>query len=445
MKTMTRSPIVSLHSAFKLFDGACGASGNEKTAKAVSYLCSNVGNLPGQPFEAANVATNRLLEKGWRYGLQTYRLADMLLHKAGNCLGLSCLYGALLESRGFKPEYELVVGPKGYQSIEEQELLDFMLCGQAFPFHSPVLPLRSESGEKLLFCTQEHPRLVLNGERFETTTLKEQGPSEISGERTRKLDYNGLMSLIFYERAHGARVQGRIGEAKELLKESLGWDLENHSVYGEFAELSLSVFDDESFYEASEKLLASPQKDSKFWLQRYSFFGDMSDLENALKTNPTDMCAWPIKHVLCEKDKQSQRANFAIAAQCVARSEILNLGSFYATHSPVLAKLFPDDAVSLVRKSQDKATNPFEYHLALALLGSCKGVKWKGRQAPCAHLAELEKYSFTLSPFQKTRLLYAGKRLSGNSVKWQEHCVKFDGRKTFKATVDLMDRQWQIL
>ncbi|MSU60600.1 MAG: hypothetical protein EXS52_01640 [Candidatus Staskawiczbacteria bacterium] len=441
MTVATNIRKASVHPAFGLFDEACGTATQQQI---ILKLCREVEKLPAEPFSAGNAITHSLLEKGWRYGLHTYCLKDMLSLRAGNCLGLSALYGALLTARGFQPEYELVIGPQSYQSRDEQELLEHLLSGQAFSFHSPVLPERQEGGEKLLFCTQEHPRLVLGGELFETTALQQQGPSDIRGQRVRKLNYTGLMGLVYYERAHQALINDA-RTASRLLAQARKMDPDNHGVFAEETDLSLASFDDDLFDRASKQLRDSDQKDSKNWLQKYCLFGVMSDLEKALGANPTDMCAWPMKHVLCEGDVPNQRANFAVAAQCIARSEILNLGNYYATYAARGAKLFPDHVVSLVKKSRDKSTNPFGHHLALALLGSCRGVVWKGRDKPHDHLAELNKRSSAFTPFQRTLLLYAAKRLSEGNGAWEKHLGQFGERKTFKATVDLMDRQWQGL
>ncbi|MEN9653967.1 MAG: hypothetical protein RL235_79 [Chlamydiota bacterium] len=443
MQTLVKNdrPLASLHPNFGLFDEASGFGG----LRGLLPIIRRVDNLPPDSFEAANTVTDRLLDGGWKYSLGMYRLHDMLKKKAGNCLGLSCLYGALLQDRGFEPEYELVIGPKGYQSIDEQELLDHMLCGHAFPYHAPVLPERPVGGEKLLFTTLEHPRLVLDDQRFETTALSAQHPSQIKGERIRKLDYRELTGLVFYERAHAARMVGDYEQASQLLDRALQWDPQNNGIHAEKAEAALSVFDDEAFDKACQKHAESKVNDSKYWLYCYLLLGDVDGLERALVANPTDMRVWPIKHVNRERDVADMRANLAIAAQSIARSEILNLGSFYAAYAAFLAKVFPKHAVALVSKSQDRGTDAFEHHLALALLGSCKEVKWDRRDKPRDHLAKLTDKSSFLSPFQMTRVLFTANRLSACNGEWEDHQSRFGDRRTFKAAMSCMSSQWDSM
>ena len=444
MITLDR-PSASLHPNFRMFDEAGGENRSKKTASLALRLDRKVGNLPADPFDAANATTNRLLENGWRYNSGIYLLSDMLRRRAGNCLGLSCLYGSLLEAHEFEVGYELVIGPKGFQCRDEQGLLDFMLCGHAFPFHSPLFPTRPAKGEKLLFCTLGHPRLVIGGKRFETTALQEQGPSQIRGERIRQLSYRELVGLVYYERAHGARLAHDLSGANQLLNVACGFDPCNDGAYAERAQTAFDMFDEEAFERALKKFKTFSVTDSNYLLERYLMCGDRSDLEKSLQANPTNMRAWPLVHVIYESDAGNQRANLAIAAQCIARSGSLNLGDFYATYASSFARLFPGHAVSLVKQSCDSGTDDFEHHFAMAMLGSCKGVKWTARENPHDYLAKIMRRRDSIPPLQKTRLLFAVKRLSACNGDWEEHKSQYAGRKTFQATVDSLDQQWASL
>ena len=442
MKTLTERKAKTSVDYFRMFSEACGTKGNTRLLSAGTHLYGSIGELPSDPFEAANAITVHLLEKGWSYGLEKYRLKDMLSCKAGNCLGLSCLYGAILGAKGFAPSYELVVGPKAFQGRDEQDLLTHLMCGHAFPFHAPLLPERSAPGEKLLFSTMEHPRLILGGKRFETTVLERQRPSQIKGEWVRQLDFKALTGLVCYESSHGARIRHDYEKASEFHKQALELDPDNREIFVERAELAWHMLDDRSFMQAAKEYVDSKANHSKYWLAKYMFFGDLADLDLALLGNPTDMRAWPLKNVICERDAGSQRANLAVAAQCIARSEILNLGDFYAVYSAMLAKLFPNIAVSVVKSSRNSKTDCIDYHLAMALLGSCKGVKWTSKSRPHEHLASLMQCFSFLSPLHKTRVLFAATRLSKCSAEWKSHCKKFAGSKIFQNTLSLLEKQW---
>jgi hypothetical protein len=321
-----------------------------------------------------------------------------------------------------------------------------MLFGQAFPFHSPLLPERPTRGEKLSFATLEHPRLILDGKRFETTILQEQGPSEVRGEHVRYLNsYENLAGLVCYERAHGARIGYDFAQAKKFHGQAFELDPENRELLVEQAEIALETFDDDLFFQARNSYACLEADHSKYRLQKYLMFGDVADLDLALRANPTNMLAWTQKNVVLEKDAGNQRFNFAIAAQCVARSEALCLGDFYAVHAAELVKLFPTHAVMLVKRSRDSLTDVFHHNLALALIGSCKNVGWTGRSSPQNHLAQAFRLCPQNSPLQKTKLLFAAKRLSACNGEWSEHCSRFQDRRTFRSAVDLLDRQWQAL
>lgn len=436
----TRKPS---HPSFKLFGEVSGVCASESL---VRRFCRNIGSLPTDQFEAANAVTNRLLQSGWCYGLHEYKLKEMMRRKAGNCLGLSCLFGAVLEFFGFQPKFELVVGPKGYQSKDEQDLLDHMLCGRAFSFHSPLLPERPAKGEKLSFATLEHPRLVLDGKRFETTILQEQGPSEVRGEYVRHLNgYENLAGLVCYERAHGARIGYDFVQAEKFHGQALELDPENHGVFAEQAETALEIFDDDLFFQARDNYERLEADHSNYRLQKYLMFGNITDLDLALRANPTNMLAWTQKNVVLERDAGNQRFNFAIAAQCVARSEALSLGDFYTAHAAELVKLFPSHAVTLVKRSLGSSTDVFCHNLALALIGSCKNIRWFGKSSPQDHLAQAFRLCPQNSPLQKTKLLFAARRLSTCNGEWSEHCSKFRDRETFRSAVDLLRWQWQAL
>lgn len=442
MTTATMQPPRS----FELFATSSGVE-NGEALRAAALIRQPRELLRQDAFAAANQVTSRFLARGWRYDTKTYRLADMLKRKAGNCLGLTCLYGAVLQHHGFRPEYELVIGPKSYQRRDEQDVLDFLLGGHAFPFSAPLLPERPVRGEKLHFSTLEHPRLVLDGERFETTALQEQGPSPIEGEVVRAIDYQQLMSCVLFERAH----QASLGEkpdftmAEQLFDAALETDPGNREIHAEKSMLAFRFFRDTAFEKARDAYADAPGKDSKYCLQRFYLFNEVEDLNRALEGNPTDMAAWALKHIVGEKDTASQRANCAVAAHCVARSEVLNLGDFYAVHAPVLAAAFPKDAVSLLKAARDAHTNPFEYYFALLALGLCKGVEWSGKDKPTDYLQALETGCVSRSPLQETRLCFIAKSLPGYGSRWEKLSRQYHCRRTFRSAVRHLEEQWSSL
>src|SRR3989344_123702 len=408
----------------------------------VEKFALNVPQLASRAFDAANGLTRFLLAKGWRYDLRTYQLFRMFKKKTGNCLGLSCLYGALLQAKGFQPEYELVVGPNGYQRRIEQGVLDRLLSGGVFPFDEPLLPERQMQGGDLLhFCTLEHPRLVLDGQRFETTTLAEQEPSTITGESVRSLSYQALTGLVYYEQANaacnGKRPDFTLGQ--QLLQEAIACDPENREALSEKVTIPLHAFEDDEYAASQGAYAEIGGNDSQYFLQRYYLFGDEADLDRGLEKNPTDMRLWVLKHVVLEQDIRNQRANIAVAAQCIARSEILNLGDFYAQHAALLGKLFPEDAISLLGSSRNASTDPFGFYLALVALSG----KQKVSTLYINRLLNVmgEKYRPS-SPFQEARLFFHLKSHPRYSDRWDSLCCQFGNRRTFQDTVAGLEQQW---
>lgn len=413
------------------------AHGNE----ALEKFALRVPTLSLRAFDAANELTTFLLQKGWRYDLRTYQLPHMLRRKAGNCLGLSCLYGALLKAKGFQPHYELVIGPNGYQRRYEQTVLDRLLSGEAFSFDEPLLPECQMQGRDLLhFCTLEHPRLVLDGKRFETTTLTEQEPSSVVGEYIRPLSYQALTGLVLYEQANAA-CNGKSPDfdlGQRLLQQAMECDPENREVLSEQATIAMHMFRDDEYASSQQAYVSADGNDSQYYLQRYYLLGDEADLDRGLEKNPTDMRLWVLRHVVLEQDIRTQRANFAVAAQCIARSEVLNLGDFYAQHAALLAKLFPEDAVALLEFSRNAGTNPFEFRLALLAL--CKKKEKKGIYRRL--LRDTFKKYPPKSPLQAVRLLFHARTVSGYADQWQALQDQFGKYRTFQGTVAALEHQW---
>lgn len=425
--------------------GEASCVGDETSLRAAHRLSQRMPSLSADAFVAANTVTRFLLAQKWRYHPNVYSLPEMVERRAGNCLGLSCLYGALLEARGLQPTYELVVGPKAFHRRDEQVILDHLLGGHVFSFESPLLPERAVRGCELLhFCTLEHPRLVLEGKRFETTTLAEQEPSEITAESVRVINYQQLVSMVLYERAHGLcdGLRPDLALAQRLLERAHGLDPQNAELVYEQSTIALQQFDDESFDRAFATYTSKEETHSQYYLQRHYLSGSVEDLDRGLVGNPTDMRLWTLRHVVFEQDQSTQRANFAVVAQCVARSEFMNLGTFYAQHAYLLAKLFPNDAVSLLKRSRDAGTNPFVYHLALVGLGLSKKVRWSGKDTLDDHLAPLLQELAPTTPWQETRLAWITRNHPECRGRWDSVVQQYGGRRTFRDTVAILEHCW---
>ncbi len=336
---------------------ASGARNNSTVRRELEQLISKsrlVSYSAYESFGQANALTETLRECKWSYDATSFRAHRMARTKTGNCLGLACLFGALLEMCGNDVRYEIVVGPHGWQRAAEQKVLDRLMSGDAFDFDRPLLPTMRAGGEPLLFSTVEHPRLILRHDdedcRFETTILNQQEPSEISGEWVREVSYRQLLGLVYFERANQELNSARpdFGKTDDLINLAEHYDPHNREIWTARIELALKTGDVEEYEVAKNAYLEIEGDDSQYYLHRHYLTQDTAPLHLALCGNPTDMRAWPLQHVVREFDFRSQRANFAVAAQCIARSGVLDLKEFYRSQTALLRELFPNEANQLL-------------------------------------------------------------------------------------------------
>lgn len=96
--------------------------------------------LPKDSVEAAKIIRQHLIDKKFEYDDEVFCLQDMLKSKRGNCLGLSLLFGSILENRGHKFSYEIITHPKDVVDKQDNKLFEELLAGEHFDYDNPQLP-----------------------------------------------------------------------------------------------------------------------------------------------------------------------------------------------------------------------------------------------------------------------------------------------------------------
>ncbi|HBV58239.1 MAG TPA: hypothetical protein DEB73_03210 [Candidatus Magasanikbacteria bacterium] len=415
------------------------AAGSEDMA-ALDELDHNIGQLPPEPLKAAEAIRSHLIKEGYEYG-NSFRLQDMLKKKQGNCLGLACLIGGLLERRGFHPEYNLLLGPKDYAYSREVELFEEFVQGDHFDFDNPIRPLVSEEINDFTFVALEHPILVLNGKQFETTDLVPESefentkPFEIKSERSTKISYAELASNVLVSRAVSELFDNpkpNYALARKLLAEAIRRWPNNREAYAKIRNLANNFFDDEQEETSRKKYLALGGDDSRFFDEKYSITHDPSDLDKVLERHPSYIEAYVDKEVYNETNHRNARFAFAVAAQCVARSQTLDLGKFYVYNSKKFAKLFgKEDVVRFIVSAAEDFKDFFSYNIALYELTGDK-----------KYLTKIKQDGLITCPFQEAFFYYTLEHMNGKlpkqyQEKYRAFLEQYGNRRTF-------NEQWTV-
>src|SRR5262249_25512941 len=149
--------------------------GAEPEACAQSARALVTERLPAHPFDAAVRIKRLLAARGFRDDATAFALPDMLARRAGNCLGLTLLIGAVLIDRGHDVEFVVRLDP-----LDDVHDAGVEYCGR---LHDPRrgidadsrLPEARDRSARFRFVPVEHSSIVLPdvgaGRVFEATNL----------------------------------------------------------------------------------------------------------------------------------------------------------------------------------------------------------------------------------------------------------------------------------
>jgi len=345
-----------------------GATDLDVCARAARGLISE--RLPAHPFDAA-VRTKRILAaRGFRDDATAFALPDMLDRRAGNCLGLTLLVGAVLLDRGHEVDFVVRLDP----------LDDVHDAGQEYfaRLHDPVrgvdgdsrLPEARDRAARHRFVPVEHASIMLpgaGGDRpFEATNLVdlEVPPGWApAAESIRRIGFAQLASTVWCERAK-ALIRTNTDDPA-CWRQALGFALRglrgdpgNREAWTEVWQAARALGRPELAATAMARHASAGGDDSLFWFTRYRMTGDEACLDHALARLPAYAEAYLEKHVVLPMSRgvpddalDELRRRLVISAWLFATSEVLELESLYRRHAAHVAHAFSTDELEVVLAS----------------------------------------------------------------------------------------------
>jgi hypothetical protein len=360
----------------ELLNDASG--GDLKTLRKFEAFVSSLPELPTDPYAAATEIRRTLIHDGYRYETTALTLQDILKRKAGNCLSLSALIGAALEMRGFSPEYEVIMNPHDAIYRMDLKLFEALQNGEYFQHDNPPLSQEISEFHDYRFVPLEHPALLLEGKRFETTSLEEElheRPTDwakMTADRTQKIHFKELCGAMLVDRARILHDYSRAPyeDVRKLLVEGIrAWPM-NREAYATAKEIAEANFDDGLRNTSGKRYEEIGGDDPRFHFTMYEWFGDAARIDRALELYPAYMPAYVAKNVDLAKSERDARFSFSVAAYCYANSGELDLRNLYIQYGPrIMSWIGQERYGKLAKKLGLKKYNPYRYAMALAEQG----------------------------------------------------------------------------
>jgi len=183
-----------------------GAGDPAECARAARMLVAE--RLPEHPFDAAVRVKRVLAARGFRDDASAFALHDMLARRAGNCLGLTLLVGAVLIDRGHEVEFVVRLDPLDDVHDAGVEFYRRLHDPQRGVDPDSRLPEARDRAAQFRFAPVEHASIVLPGQggdrAFEATNLVDlevpPGWAPVA-EATRRIGFIALTSAVWCERA----------------------------------------------------------------------------------------------------------------------------------------------------------------------------------------------------------------------------------------------------
>ena len=260
----------------------------------------------------------------------------MLEKRAGNCLGLPLLIGAILGESGITPNFRIVVNPQDI--IYEEELKRVKRLEGEMRYDDPELATIQNNFPIFRFSPLEH--LVIETEEGLIETTSEE--HFIRGyESARQLSFQQALSCVYKDRAIAEGIERRVKKMNHFIEKGLELWPKNRQLQAIRAKVARLSEDAETFEKAQEVFKEIHGDDSLYYYTLFNLTSDENDLDKALKRYPA--YAEAIAHkarLLIEKDEKEARFQYALASQLYADSNTLSLADFYITHNKTLKELF---------------------------------------------------------------------------------------------------------
>jgi len=355
-----------------------GATDPEACARAARSLIAE--RLPDHPFDAAVRVKRILAAHGFRDDATAFALPDMLERRAGNCLGLTLLIGAVLLDRGHEVEFVVRLDP--LDDVHDAGLEYFARL------HDPTrgvdadsrLPEARDRAARHRFVPIEHASIMLpgaGGDRpFEATNLVdlEVPPGWApAAESIRRVGFTQLASTVWCERA---KALIRANPDAATWRQALRWVLRglrgdpgNREAWTEVWQAARALGRPGLAAAAMARHASAGGDDSLFWFTRYRMTGDEACLDRALARLPAYAEAYLEKHAVLPVSRRAPedtlddvidelRRRLATSAWLFATSEVLELESLYRRHAALATRLFSADELAALLASFGERGGP---------------------------------------------------------------------------------------
>jgi len=330
----------------EFIDNYIRASGAKSSVRTEFHsLISRIPSLSSNPLDAAIQVKEALYNAGFSYDADSYLVQDVLKRKAGNCLGLPLLVGAVMGEFGFTPKYQLVVNPQ--DEVSKLERTFYERLQQDMSYDVPELAARQEDFPIYRFVPLEHLVLDTNGKFFLETTSHEHKP--IGYESAVPLTFNQALSCVCKDQAIDLDNTGEDNRAIQAARQGLKLWGDNCEIYAFLAQKANEQGNRRRFEENLGKFRETRRKGSLFDFDEFLFTGDTNHLDAALNAYPVYAQAVANKaSTLAISDFREAKFLFAVASHLYANSSSLDLLDFYATHKLNLERLFGSSEIGEV-------------------------------------------------------------------------------------------------
>ena len=298
--------------------------------------------LPKDPYDAVIAVSSHLKKEGFCYDSNNFTAQDVLNKRAGNCLGLPLIIGAILDSRDVAFTPRVLINPQDIISKEERKFVE--RYNQEIAYDKPNLAdpqIESNSDESIgyRFVPLEHLVLVAGGRTFETTST-ESGEVK-GGESERSITYAQAVSFVLKDRAIEKINNGETKESKQLAERGLQMWPENRELNGLCADIENMLGNYSVRQGFLEKYKTIGGNDSLFNYKLFFLENNPAFLDNDLAIYPENALAIVEKAAsLVQTDLRESRFLFGLASHLYAESSILSLRDFYTRHVKELSQVF---------------------------------------------------------------------------------------------------------
>ncbi|MFC1600039.1 hypothetical protein ACFL3T_03365 [Patescibacteria group bacterium] len=324
----------------------------EKKAAIESFqqLVDSIELTETDPYKAGLEIRKFLSENGWKYENKTFALDKMLQTKSGNCLGLTLLIGAILESKGIHPNYGILSNPVDVTHKRDIRILEALENEGFFTWDDPKLFSLREWDDKLAnierpqrFSLAEHPVIISGDKMLETTSLDVEEQTDWQPN-----EYDTIRELSFEQLASVLITESIIDNHYEIDPKNIYEKLisaTNHWPGNYDAFFVVAGYEKNKFIKkwALNNFNQLAIENARYYYMRYLLTNDIEDIKKCYELCPTSADVY-LKYSkrTCDSDRD-RKFYLAVASYMVAFSSERTLDSFYEKEEEYIRALFGDD------------------------------------------------------------------------------------------------------